>query len=116
MKKFVAIYTGSPAAISRWEALSESERTERQTTGMAAWHKWVEDNKSSVVEMGGPLGRTKLISSAGIGDIRNSITGFTIIEAASHDDAAKLFLNHPHFTVFPGEGVEVMEVMPVPSM
>ena len=116
MKRFLAIYTGSPVAMSRWETFSEAERNKRQTTGIAAWHKWVEDNKSSIIEMGGPLGRTKLVSSAGISDIRNSMTGFTIIEAASQEAAAKLFLNHPHFIVFPGEGVEVMEVLPVPPM
>ena len=116
MKRFLAIYTGSPTALSRWDSFSEAERSNRQTKGIAAWHKWVEDNKSSIVEMGGPLGRTKLASSAGISDIRNSMSGFTIVEAATQEAAAKLFLNHPHFTVFPGEGVEVMEVMPVPSM
>ena len=116
MKRFLAIYTGSPAAMSRWETFSEAERNKRQTTGIAAWHKWVEDNKSSIIEMGGPLGRTKLVSSAGISDIRNSMTGFTIIEAASQEAAAQLFLNHPHFTVFPGEGVEVMDVLPVPPL
>jgi len=116
MKRFLAVFTGSPAAMSRWESLSESERSERQTTGLAAWHRWVVDNKASIVEMGGPLGRTKLISAAGISDIRNSMTGFTIVEAPTQDAAAKLFLSHPHFTVFPGEGVEVMEVLPVPSM
>ena len=116
MKRFLAVYTGSPAAMSRWETLSEAERKSRETTGIAAWHKWVEDNQSSIVEMGGPLGRTKLVASAGISDIRNSMTGFTIVEAATQEAAARLFLNHPHFTVFPGEGVEVMEVMPVPSM
>ena len=115
MKRFLAVFTGSPAAMSRWESLSESERNERQTTGLAAWHRWVDDNKSSIVEMGGPLGRTKLISVAGISDIRNSMTGFTIVEAPTQDAAAKLFLSHPHFTLFPGEGVEVMEVLPVPS-
>ena len=116
MKRFLAIYTGSPAAMSRWETFPEAERNERQTKGIAAWHKWVGDNKSSIVEMGGPLGRTKLVSAAGISDIRNSMSGITIVEAATQEAAAKLFLDHPHFTVFPGEGVEVMEIMPVPSM
>jgi hypothetical protein len=29
--------------------------------------------------------------------------------------AAKLFEGHPHFTIFPGDGVEVMEVLPIPG-
>ena len=29
--------------------------------------------------------------------------------------AAKLFENHPHFTIFPGESVEIMPVLPIPG-
>ena len=34
----------------------------------------------------------------------------------SHEAAAQLFLNHPHFTIFPGESVELMECLPIPGM
>jgi len=27
----------------------------------------------------------------------------------------RLFIDHPHFSIFPGEGVEVVEIMPVPT-
>ena len=37
------------------------------------------------------------------------------IHAASHEEAAGLFADHPHFCIFPGEGVEVMECLPVPG-
>ena len=116
MKRFLAIYIGSPAAMSRWEQLAQAEQKERQGKGFTAWTKWVEDNKGAIVEMGGPLGRTKLAGPQGITDIRNSMTAFSIVQAESQEAAAKLFLNHPHFTIFPGEGVEVMEVLPIPSM
>ena len=58
MKRFLAIYTGSPTAMSRWELLSETEKKERQAAGSAAWMKWVEDNRGAILEMGGPLSRT----------------------------------------------------------
>ena len=54
----------------------------------------------------------RLASSA----IRNELAGYTIVRAESHEAAAKLFENHPHFTVFPGERVEIMEVLPLPPM
>jgi hypothetical protein len=41
---------------------------------------------------------------------------FTIVQAESQEAAAKLFLKHPHFTIFPGESIEVMEIMPIPAM
>src|SRR5712671_6917941 len=107
MKRFLAVYTGSPAAMSRWEALTEAERAEKQPVAIAAWHKWVADNGAAIVEMGGPLSRTKLVAPSGISDIRNNMAAFTIVQAESQEAAARLFLNHPHFTMFPGEGVEV---------
>jgi len=27
----------------------------------------------------------------------------------------RLFENHPHFSIFPGDAVEVMEVLPIPT-
>lgn len=116
MKRFLAIYTGSPAAMSKWEALPQAERAEKEAAGVAAWHKWVADHGAAVVEMGGPLSRTKLVTRAGISDIRNNMSAFTIVQAESQEAAARLFLDHPHFTIFPGDGVEVMECMPVPGM
>jgi hypothetical protein len=37
-----------------------------------------------------------------------------IVQAESHEAAAKLFENHPHFTTFPGDSVEIMECLPLP--
>ena len=38
-----------------------------------------------------------------------------MVRADSHEAAAKMFLNHPHFAIFPGDAVEVMEVLPIPE-
>ena len=65
---------------------------------------------------GGPLGKTRLVSSAGISDTVNTLTGYTIFHAASPEAAAQLFLNHPHFAIFPGEAVEIMECTSIPGM
>jgi hypothetical protein len=115
MKSFLAIYTGSGAAVAKWKSMPERELQERQAAGVRAWHEWVERNKASILETGAPLGRTKSVSPAGVTDIRNNMTAFTLIQAESHEAAARLFENHPHFTIFPGEGVEVMEVLPIPA-
>ena len=48
-------------------------------------------------------------------DIKNVMTGYVIIQAESHEAAAKLFENHPHFTIFPGDSVEIMECLPLPG-
>lgn len=115
MKRYLAVFTGSPNAMTQWEALPEAERQKRQAEGVAAWKKWAADNASSIAELGGPLSRTKLVSKAGISDIRNNLGAFTVVRAESQEAAAKMFVGHPHFTLFPGEGVEVMEVLPIPA-
>lgn len=115
MKRFLAIYTGSPEAMARWQALPEAERSARQAAGMAAWMKWSQDHRDAIVEPGGPLGRTKLASADGIADIRNAMAAFTIVRAESHEAAARLFETHPHFALFAGAGVEIMEILPVPA-
>ena len=35
--------------------------------------------------------------------------------ADSHEAAAKLFEMHPHFSIFPGESVEIMPILPIPG-
>lgn len=115
---YLAVFLGTPAnsKMAAWSALTEAERAERVTAGLAAWHGWVEAHKGAIVELGGPLGKTKKISNAGIEDVSNGLTGYTIVRAHSFDAAAEMFVGHPHFTVFPGDSVEVMPVLPVPGM
>ena len=117
MKAFVAVYMGTPEAMQRsgWLTMSEAQKHERQREGIAAWRRWAEENKSAIVDGGTPLGKTKKASSAGIEDIRNNIAAYAIVRASSHEAAAKLFENHPHFTIFPGDSVEIMECLPIPG-
>jgi len=82
---------------------------------MAAWKAWMEKHQGDLVAMGGPLGKTKKITPQSIEDVSNNMGAFTVVRAASHEDAAKMFENHPHFAIFPGEAVEVMPVMPIPG-
>jgi len=115
MKQLMAIYLGSPAALSSWEKLTESERKERQATGMRAWREWMTNHRESVIDDGGPLGKTKRANPQGVADVRNNVAAYVIVQADSHEAAAKMFLNHPHFTLFPGESVEIMDCLPIPT-
>jgi len=82
---------------------------------MAAWKACVEKNQGALVAMGGPLGKTKKVSQRGVADVSNEMGAFTVVRAESHEAAAKLFENHPHFVIFPGESVEIMPVLPIPG-
>jgi hypothetical protein len=118
MKRYLAVYTGSAsnAAVKAWDAMSDAEREKHEEQGMKAWHEWVQKNKASIIEGGAPLGTTKKVDKKGIADISNQMAAFTLVQAESHEAAAKLFLNHPHFTIFPGDAVEIMECLPIPGM
>jgi hypothetical protein len=77
--------------------------------------KWGTTHAKSIVVEGGPLGKTKRVSPQGVSDITNTMTGYVVVQAESHEAAAKMFENHPHFTIFPGDSVEIMEVLPIPG-
>lgn len=118
MKHFLAVYIGSAdtRARSNWASLSEEERKERQAAGMKAWMEWGVRNAGAIVEHGAPLGKTKRASRDGIADSKNAMTGYVVVQAESHEAAAKLFENHPHFAIFPGDSVEIMECLPLPGL
>ena len=116
MKKFLAIYIGTEAALERsqWNKLDDAKRKERQAAGMEAWMQWGQTHSAAIVDQGTPLGKTKRASPEGVADIKNVMVGYVLIQAESHEVAARLFENHPHFTIFPGDSVEIMECLPIP--
>lgn len=110
MTKFLALYLGSP---NEQPAAAPSQET--IAAGMAAWGNWMTQHAAVIVDAGGPLGKTKKASKAGVSDTRNNVAGYIVVEAQSHDEAVRLFENHPHFAIFPGDSVEVMECLPIPQ-
>ena len=114
---YLAVFRGSKTSPRReaWDALPENDRRAREREGVAAWKAWVEKHQASLVQMGGPLGKTKKVDQQGIADATNAMGAFTVVRAASHEAAAKMFEDHPHFSIFPGESVEVMPVLPIPG-
>jgi len=118
MKRFMAVYTAGPSTMESYAKRfpNEEQRKANDRKGMEAWTQWVKQHADSIVEEGGPLSRTKRVTKDGVADVRNNLVAYTIVEAETQDAAAKMFLQHPHFTVFPGEGVEIMECLPIPTM
>lgn len=118
MKTFLAIYLGSTSdrVMAEWEAQKPEVKKEKEEAGVKAWSAWATENSASIVDNGFPLGKTKRINPQGVSDAKNSMGAYTVVRTETHEDAAKLFLNHPHFTIFPGVAVEVMECVPMPSI
>jgi hypothetical protein len=67
---------------------------------MSAWGKWFEVTKPHMVDMGG-FGLGRELSRSGTKELPmgpDSITGFTIVNAESLDDAEKLAQGNPYIS------------------
>ncbi len=115
MTTYMAVFTGTNARRAEWDALDADTRKQREQAGMQAWGQWMADHQADIVDAGGPLGKTRRAGPDGISDTSNNLAGYVKVRAASHDAAVRLFENHPHFSIFPGDAVEVMECLPIPS-
>jgi hypothetical protein len=114
---YLAVFLGSKTSprMQAWMALPDTERRARELQGIAAWKAWAEQHRAVVAVLGGPLGKTKRITERGIEDVSNEMSAFMVVRAESHAAAAKLFEKHPHFTIFPGDSVELMPILPIPG-
>ena len=113
MKKFLAIYIGT--AHPEWNRMDEGKRKKLEASGINAWGEWMMAHQGAIVDQGSPLGKTKRTAAQGVSDTRNNMTGYIVVQAESHEAAARMFENHPHFTIFPGDSVEIMECLPIPG-
>src|SRR6185369_17186376 len=95
MKQFLAIFLGSPDAVAEWRKNMTPETKAQMMKGMEEWGKWMEKYKDSVVYAGAPLGKTKKVNKDGIADTRNDLGAYVVVQAETHEDAAKMFINHP---------------------
>jgi hypothetical protein len=116
MKKFLAVYLGTADSQAEWKGMDEGKRKKLEASGIKAWGDWMTTHQSAVAEMGAPLGKTKRISPKGVSDTKNNLTGYVVVQAESHEAAARMFEKHPHFSIFPGDAVEIMECLPIPGM
>lgn len=104
MTRFLAIYHGAADEFEK-----EQLPSDQQAEFMSAWGSWAQAHQRSLVDPGAPLYRKKLVTSHGVDDFTDSKTGYAIVEAASLDDAARIFAEHPHLLLNSGNSIEVLE-------
>jgi hypothetical protein len=113
MKKFLVLYMANASAMAD---MMKNSTPEQQKKGMDMWMKWMSDNKSSFVDGGAPVGKTKRVDSKGTSDMKNEVGGYSIIHAESAEAATKLFgKEQPHLQM-PGTWIEISEIMPMPGI
>src|SRR5438128_845665 len=108
MKKFFVLYK---APIEEFQKAMTKWTKDEQEASKQEWREWMGKHKAELTEMGGPVGKTKQVTTSGVIDIKNDIGGYSVVQAESHDAAAKIFLDSPHFERMGGPTIEVMEIM-----
>jgi hypothetical protein len=73
------------------------------------------EHTEMLVDKGAGVGKTKCVTAQGTLDTRNNIMLYAIMEAESHEAAAKSFDGHPHLQI-PQSSIEVMEIHTLPGM
>jgi len=114
MPRFLAVYTMKPENIVRFRALPKAEQEAIDAAGLPRWVAWEKENAASFSERG-MVGKTKRVTKDGVRDAQNDICGYVVVEAESIDVAARLFENHPHFSIFPGDSVDIMPFVTGPE-
>lgn len=114
MPRFLAVYTMKPEDLARFRSLPRSEQEAIDAVGLKQWVDWEERNAVFLADRG-MVGRTRRVTKDGIADAVNPFCGYIVVEADTIDAAASLFENHPHFTIFPGDGVDIMPFLTEPA-
>jgi hypothetical protein len=97
-----------------WAKTDPAARKGAEDKMRADWVKWMGDHAGMLLstEAGGA---TKRVTADGVADTRNDIMLVSIVEAESHDAAAKAFATHPHLGI-PQASIEVMGLRPMGGM
>jgi hypothetical protein len=102
-----------PQDLAAFRARPKSEQEAIDKVGLKAW-EWDKRNAAAIVATDVMVGKTRRVTRSGIADAQNQIAGFLVVEAADIAAAAHLFQDHPHITVFPGDGIDIMPVVAGP--
>ncbi len=79
---------------------------------MAKWQAWVGGLGDAAVNPGTPLGKSKMVSAAGVSDDvgSNPLTGFSIVKADTMDAALEIAKECPFLEIGTLEVAEVKEM------
>jgi hypothetical protein len=115
MKKFLVTYLAPAAVIADWKKTEPAKRKEAEEKMQAEWRKWMSDHTTMFVDRGAGVGKTRRVTAQGTSDTKNEIMLYAIVEAESHEAAAKTFEGHPHLQI-PQSSIEVMEIHSLPGV
>lgn len=116
MPHFLAVYTMKPEDLAAFRARPKAEQDAVDAEGLPLWEAWEKRHAAHLPNLGGMVGKTLRVSRDGIAPSSNAFCGYIVVEAESIAAAAELFRDHPHFTIFPGDGVDIMPFLAGPDL
>jgi len=114
MPRFVAVYTMKSENVAAFRAQPKFEQEATDKAGTKAREEWSRRHAAAIVATDVMVGKTRRVTKSGIVEAQNEIAGFLIVEADDITAAAGLFQDHPHITIFPGDGIDVMPIVTGP--
>src|SRR5438045_2628861 len=99
MKKFLVLYLAPVSVIEEWKKTEPEKRKAAEEAMQREWKKWMSNHAKMFADKGAGVGRTKRVAAQGVSDTRNDIMLYAIVEAESHEAAARSFEGHPHFQI-----------------
>ena len=106
MKRFMVIYH-APA-----EAMAEMANVtpEQKEAGMKPWFEWKDRVGDHLIDFGAPLmGGTRLLPDGSTEMSNKEVSGYSILQAESIEQAKSLLSGHPHLACTGGCDIEVHE-------
>lgn len=102
MAKFIFAYHGG----------GRPETPEAGAEMMQKWNAWLDGLGAAALDRGQPVGMSKTVSASGVADDggANPLSGFSLVEADSIDDAVEMAKGCPHLEMGNGT-IEVAELM-----
>ena len=108
MSRYMLIYNGKatdPSQMSPEDAVKVME----------GWRTWIGSVGSALVDVGTPFGQGTSVVDNGSGADAIELSGYSIVEAASLEEARTVAESHPFLSEGKGNyAVEVYEMLPVP--
>ncbi len=113
-KKFLVLYLLPADVLAGWAKTDPEVKKAAEEKMRGEWQRWMGEH-AKMITLTEAAGKTKAVTSTGIGDTKNDILLYSIIEAENHEMAAKAFAHHPHLQI-PQSSIQVMEVRTMGGM
>ena len=114
LKKFMVLYLAPPNVVAEWAKTDPAVRKAAEDKMRGEWQRWMSEHAKMITSTEA-AGKTKAVTSGAISDTKNDIMLCSVVEAESHDTAAKAFAQHPHLQI-PQSSIQVMEIRALTAM